>query len=67
MKGILPKLAQQKIELDTSIPPTHQTFKYKLNLNYLTTVKQDINKLLAKEDAQEKWKIENLCGFQKVK
>ncbi len=46
LKGILPKLAQHIIELDTSIPPAHQT-KYKLNLYYATTIKHDIDKLLA--------------------
>ncbi len=44
-KGIFPKLAQHKIELDTSIPPTHQV-RYKLNPNYVAIVKQDIDKLL---------------------
>jgi hypothetical protein len=39
-------LAQHKIELDTSIPTTHQT-RYRLNPNYVAVVKQDINKLLA--------------------
>jgi hypothetical protein len=28
------------------MPPTHQA-RYRLNLNYATTIKQDINKLLA--------------------
>jgi hypothetical protein len=46
LKGIPPKLAQHKIELDTIIPLAHQT-KYKLNANYATTFKQNINKLLA--------------------
>jgi hypothetical protein len=32
--------------LDTTIPLTHQA-KYKLNPNYATTIKQDIDKLLA--------------------
>jgi hypothetical protein len=32
--------------LDTIIPPTHQA-RYELNPNYVTIVKQDINKLLA--------------------
>ncbi len=45
LKGIPPKLAQQKIELDTSIPPAHQA-RYRLNPNYARTVKQDIDKLL---------------------
>jgi len=38
-------LTQHKIELDTSIPPTHQV-RYKLNLDYATIIKQDIDKLL---------------------
>jgi hypothetical protein len=38
LKGISPKLA-------TSIPPTHPI--YWMNLNYATTIKQDIDKLLA--------------------
>ncbi len=46
LKGIPPKLAPHIIELDTSTPPTHQA-RYRLNLNYATTIKQDINKLLA--------------------
>jgi hypothetical protein len=45
LKGIPPKLAQHKIELDTIIPLTHQAM-YKLNLAYATIIKQDINKLL---------------------
>jgi len=45
LKGIPPKLAQHKIELDIIIPPAHQTI-YKLNPNYATTIKQNINKLL---------------------
>jgi len=45
-KGILPKLAQHRIELDTSIPPTHQA-KYRLNPNYVVVVKHNIDKLLA--------------------
>jgi hypothetical protein len=31
--------------LDTTIPPTHQAM-YRLNLNYVTTIKHDIDKLL---------------------
>jgi len=46
LKGIPLKLAQHKIKLDTTIPLTHQAM-YKLNPNYVTTVKQDIDKLLA--------------------
>ncbi len=45
LKGIPPKLAQHKIELDTIIPVAHQA-KYKLNPNYAIIVKQDIDKLL---------------------
>jgi hypothetical protein len=45
LKGIPPKLAQHKIELDTSIPPAHQV-RYKLNPNYAKTIKQNIDKLL---------------------
>jgi hypothetical protein len=40
-----PKLAQHIIELDITLPPTHDA-KYRLNPNYVTTIKQDINKLL---------------------
>jgi predicted transcriptional regulator len=46
LKGIPPKLVQRIIELDTSIPPTHQA-RYRLNPNYATTIKQNIDKLLA--------------------
>jgi hypothetical protein len=46
LKGIPPKLAQHKIELDTSIPLACQA-RYILNLNYVTAVKHDIDKLLA--------------------
>jgi len=38
LKGILPKLAQDIIEFDISIPPTHQA-RYRLNPNYTTTIK----------------------------
>jgi hypothetical protein len=38
-------MVQHRIELDTSIPPTHQT-RYRLNPNYVANVKQDIDKLL---------------------
>jgi hypothetical protein len=41
LKGIHPELAQHKIELNTSIPPTHQ-----VRYNYATIIKQDIDKLL---------------------
>jgi hypothetical protein len=46
LKGIPRELTQHRIELDTTIPPTHQA-KYKLNPNYVIAVKQNINKLLA--------------------
>ncbi len=38
-------MVQHRIELNTSIPPTHQV-RYKLNPNYATTIKQNIDKLL---------------------
>jgi hypothetical protein len=47
LKNIPPMLAQHHIKLDTSIPPTHP-IKYKVNLNYVAIIKQDINKLLPK-------------------
>jgi hypothetical protein len=47
LKGIALELAQHIIELDTSIPPTHQA-RYRLNLNYVIAIKQDIDKLLAR-------------------
>ncbi len=46
LKGIPPKLTQQKIELDITIPPAHQA-RYRLSPNYVIVIKQDINKLLA--------------------
>ncbi len=45
-KGIPPKLAQYRIELDTIKQLAHQA-RYKLYPNYATTIKQDIDKLLA--------------------
>jgi hypothetical protein len=45
LKGIPLELTQHKIEINTSIPPTHQT-KYILNFNYVATIKQNIDKLL---------------------
>jgi len=45
LKNIPLELAQHKIKLDTSIPPTHQA-RYILNPNYVAIVKHDINKLL---------------------
>ncbi len=44
-KGITPKLAQHKIELNIITPLAHQAM-YGLNSNYATTIKQDIDKLL---------------------
>jgi hypothetical protein len=44
-KGIPLELAQNKTKLDTIIPLTHQA-RYKLNPNYVTIIKQDIDKLL---------------------
>ncbi len=46
LKGIPPKLAQNRMELDITIPSAHQA-RYRLNPNYATTVKQNIDKLLA--------------------
>jgi hypothetical protein len=43
LKTMPPKLAQHIIELDTSIPPTHQA-RYILNPNCVALVKQDIDK-----------------------
>ncbi len=45
LKGIPLKLTQHRIESDTSIPPAHQA-RYKLNPNYVTPIKHDIDKLL---------------------
>jgi hypothetical protein len=44
-KGIPLELTQHKNELDTTISSAHQA-RYKINPNYVTTVKQDIDKLL---------------------
>jgi hypothetical protein len=38
-------MAQHRIEMDTTIPLTHQA-KYKLNPNYAITIKQNIDGLL---------------------
>jgi len=78
LKNIPPKLTQHRIELDTSIPPTHQA-RYILNLNYDVVVKHEINKLLAIgciqliEEAtwlspivvvpKNNGKLKKLCGF----
>jgi len=48
LKRVPLELAQQKFELDNTIPPTHQV-TYRLNPNYVTIVKQDIDKLLVAE------------------
>jgi hypothetical protein len=45
MKSIPLKIAQNRIELDITIPPAHQA-RYRLNPNYATIVKHDVNKLL---------------------
>jgi hypothetical protein len=44
-EGMLQKLAQHRIELDMLISLAHQA-TYKMNPNYVTTIKQDISKLL---------------------
>jgi hypothetical protein len=44
LKGIRPELAQHKIKLNTTISLAHQA-RYILNPNYVTTIKQDIDKL----------------------
>ncbi len=41
-----PELTHHIIELDTTISPTHQA-RYRLNPNYVTAFKQNIDKLLA--------------------
>jgi hypothetical protein len=38
LKGIALEMVQYIIELDTSIPPTHQA-RYRLNPNYATVIK----------------------------
>jgi len=45
LKGIPPKIVLHRIELDTIVPPIHQT-RCQLNFNYVIIVKQDIDKLL---------------------
>jgi hypothetical protein len=45
LKGIPLELAQHCIKLVNTISPTHQAM-YKMNLNYATIIKQNINKLL---------------------
>jgi hypothetical protein len=44
LKGIPLDITQHQIELNTSIPPIHQT-RYWLNLNYVAIVKHDIDKI----------------------
>ncbi len=80
LKGIPPKLAQHCIELDTSIPPTHQV-KYIMNPNYVVTIRQDRQIVSTKiypacrksqlviincGSTQEEWKIQNLCRLRKL-
>ncbi len=43
LKGIPPHIAQYQIELD-NIPQAHQV-RYKMNPNYVTMVKHDLDKL----------------------
>ncbi len=44
-KGTPLEIVQHKIKLNTTISHVHQV-RYQLNLNYVTIVKHDINKLL---------------------
>ncbi len=46
LKQIPLELAQHKITLNITIPPTHHT-KYYMNPNYVDVIKHDIDKLLA--------------------
>jgi hypothetical protein len=46
LKGIPPHIVKHKIELEITIPPSHQVH-YCMNPNYATVVKQDPDKLLA--------------------
>lgn len=46
LRGIPPHIVEHKIELETTIPPSHQV-RYCMNPNYATVVKQDLDKLLA--------------------
>ena len=45
LKGIPPSIAQHRIELEKDIPPSHQA-RYRMNPNYASIVKQDLDKLL---------------------
>jgi hypothetical protein len=44
LKRIPPNIIHHRIELDTTIPPTHQA-RCRLNFNYVIIVKQDVDKL----------------------
>ncbi len=46
LKGIPLHIVEHKIELEITIPPSHQVH-YCMNPNYVTIVKQDLDKLLA--------------------
>jgi hypothetical protein len=46
LKRIPPHIIEHKIELDTTIPPSHQ-MHYCMNPNYVMIVKQNLDKLLA--------------------
>ncbi len=45
LRSIPPHLMQHWIEFNTNIPTSHQT-RYRMNLNYVVVVKQDLDKLL---------------------
>jgi hypothetical protein len=45
LRDIPQHVSQHKIELDTSVPPTHQV-RYWMNPDYAQAVKNDLNKLL---------------------
>jgi hypothetical protein len=45
LKGYLLHIVEHKIEVDTTIPPSHQ-IHYCMNPNYAMVVKQDLYKLL---------------------
>ncbi len=42
LRGIPLHIAKHKIDLDTTIPPTHQA-RYKMNPNYTAIVKHDLD------------------------
>jgi len=80
LKGIPPHLVHHQIDLDTNIPTSHQAW-YHMNLNYVTVVKHDLDKLLVVgfivlvEEATwlspimvvlKKTKTSNLHGFSKI-